>query len=405
MKPVDPVLRGTTYYIRRRVPHRFSPIEPRGIVQISLFTDSLSVARRKAPEVWVQMIEAWEAKLAGHSSEGEARLEAAQNLAQHRGYRYLDVANVATLPIVEILSRLATVQDGAGRIDMKEADAALGLPAKSDISVSQAFDHFYKIADDRVIGKSADQLRKHRNPRLKATNAFIKAVGDLKLAAITAEDMFAFRQWLTARVRQGDLKAARANKDITYLNAMWRVVAQSKGFRLGYSSEGLSLSTAGAEDDTRPPFSAAWIRDKLLALDALRGLNTDARLILLGMVNTGYRPGEGAGLLPEEIRLDADIPCIVIQPNRNRVLKTPQSKRTIPLAGISLEAFRQARNGFPRYAEKSASLYATVNKYLRENGLLETPEHVLYSLRHSFEDRMLEAGLMSASCATCSATN
>ena len=30
---------------------------------------------------------------------------------------------------------------------------------------------------------------------------------------------------------------------------------------------------------------------------------------------------------------------------------------------------------------------------MRENGLFETPDHVLYSLRHSFEDRMLAAGV------------
>lgn len=30
-----------------------------------------------------------------------------------------------------------------------------------------------------------------------------------------------------------------------------------------------------------------------------------------------------------------------------------------------------------------------VNKYLRENGLLETPKHSLNGLRHSFEDRLL----------------
>ena len=49
--------------------------------------------------------------------------------------------------------------------------------------------------------------------------------------------------------------------------------------------------------------------------------------------------------------------------------------------------------GFPRYRDSSASLSATVNKFLRENGLMESPDHVLYSLRHSFEDRMLATGI------------
>jgi hypothetical protein len=40
--------------------------------------------------------------------------------------------------------------------------------------------------------------------------------------------------------------------------------------------------------------AADWIREKILAHDALAGLNAEARAIFLGMVNTGYRPGEGA---------------------------------------------------------------------------------------------------------------
>ncbi len=64
----------------------------------------------------------------------------------------------------------------------------------------------------------------------------------------------------------------------------------------------------------------------------------------------------------------------------------------IPLAGVSLEAFRACPEGFPRYRNKPG-LTDTVNKYLRENGLLESPGHTLYGLRHSFEDRMLDRGV------------
>ena len=33
------------------------------------------------------------------------------------------------------------------------------------------------------------------------------------------------------------------------------------------------------------------------------------------------------------------------------------------------------------------------HKFLTENDLRETPRHTAYSLRHSFEDRMLENGI------------
>lgn len=75
-----------------------------------------------------------------------------------------------------------------------------------------------------------------------------------------------------------------------------------------------------------------------------------------------------------------------------RTLKSQASKRVIPLAGVSLDAFREFPKGFPRYRD-GASLSATVNKFLRENGLCETEDHTLYSLRHSFEDRMLAVGV------------
>lgn len=141
----------------------------------------------------------------------------------------------------------------------------------------------------------------------------------------------------------------------------------------------------------RPPFSEEWIKTKLLAPGALDGLNTQARCLLLGMINTGYRPSEGAGLLPDHIRLDADVPHIEIMPV-GRQLKNDQSERIIPLVGVSLDAFKQCPDGFPAYRFRD-KVSDTVNKFLRENKLMETSDHSLYSLRHSFEDRMLSGGI------------
>lgn len=106
MKTPMPVLRGDQYYIRRRVPARYAAIDERDFVQVSLHTDSLIIAKSKAAEVWRQMVEAWEAKLDGHHAEGATRMKAARNLAQRRGYRYMDASDVARLPIEEILTRV-----------------------------------------------------------------------------------------------------------------------------------------------------------------------------------------------------------------------------------------------------------------------------------------------------------
>lgn len=388
-----PILRGDTYYLRKRVPARYASVEPKDLVHISLATDSFEVARRKAPEVWAQMIEAWEAKLDGHGGDGEARMKAARNLAQRRGYRYLDAPDVARLPLDEILQRIESAVDRRGRLDMKEAEAALGLVPAPAMTVSQVFDEFYKVAGDRVLGKSPDQLRRDKAPRLKATNNFIDAIGNKQLADVTTDDMFTFRAAWMERVAAGEVKPESANKDFIYLGAMWRAVAQVKGIPLRFETEGLALSASKGKKATRPPFSDEWIKEKLLAAGALDGLNREARTILLVMVNTGARPSEISGLLPEEIKLTGKVPHILIQPNANRHLKNRHSERYMPLTGISLDAMKGMPNGFPTYAQKSATLSATVNKFLAENGLLETPDHTMYSLRHAFEDRMLTGGI------------
>lgn len=391
MKNPVPYMRGDQLYIRRRVPRRYSSVEPRAFIHIALATDSLSVANQKAPGIWDQMIDAWEAMLEGRGKEGGERMQAAQRLAKRRGYRYLDAPDVAKLPIDEIIARLSLAFDSRDRLNMAEAEAALGLVPDQTVTVEQAYDDFYKVAGDRVVGKSPDQLRRHRAPRLKATINFIDVVGNKSIGDITTDDMFAFRAYWLERVAKGDVKPESANKDFTYLIAMWKAVARSKSIKLLFDTGGLSLSGSKGKKAIRPPFSNQWIKDKLLAPGALQGLNTEARLIIIGMINTGYRPSEGAGLLQGEIRLDGEVPHIIIQPNDNRQLKNRHSERYIPLTGCSLEAFRQAPSGFPRYAQNNASLSATVNKFLRENKLIETPDHSFYGLRHSFEDRLLEA--------------
>jgi hypothetical protein len=49
---------------------------------------------------------------------------------------------------------------------------------------------------------------------------------------------------------------------------------------------------------------------------------------------------------------------------------------------------RAQPQGFPAYFDKSAALSATVNKFLKSRKLRPTDRHSLYSLRHTFEDRL-----------------
>jgi integrase len=385
---MKPIRRGATFYLYRRVPRRYARIEPRREVWISLRTDSETEARQKAEAVWAESVAGWEARLAGDTTDAQARFDAARELAHRRGYRFMPVEQVARLPLEELLARIeAAVNPRTGQIDHIEAAAILGTAEQPAIPMSQALRTFWQIAEEREIGMSEDQVRRWRNPRKKALQNFIQVCGDIAIGEIAADDVTRFRDWWMGRIRRGETRKESANKDFAYLSSTFRTVNLHRG--LGLANPFLGVRFTGEEKNHRLPFSTDFLRETLLRPGALDGLNLEARCIVLGTVNTGYRPSEGAALTRDQIRLDADVPHISIEPV-GRKLKSQYSRRLIPLAGVSLEAFRACPGGFPRYADSSASLSALVNKFLRQNQLVETPAHTLYGLRHAFEDRLLE---------------
>lgn len=378
---------GNTFHMRRRVPKRYASIEPRELVSQSLHTDSEQLAKMKAAAAWAELIEGWEARLAGDTQDAERRFEAARELAERRGFRYLPAAKVAALPEVELLERIEAVPTHKGDPNMPEADAILGGVSEPPVTVSRALELYWALAKDKTLGKSEDQLRRWKNPRIKAVKNFIAVVGDKALPEITGDDMLTFRDWWIDRIADEDLTPNSANKDLIHLGDVLKTVNRMK--RLGLVLPLSDLSLKEGEAAKRPPFSCRWIKDHLLAPGALDGLNEEARAILLVMVKTGCRPSEIAALTPDTIHLSYNVPHISIEPV-GRQLKSRRARRKIALTGVSLEAMRAFPNGFPRYRDKSG-LSGAVNKFLRENGLLESDVHSLYSLRHAFEDRLLAA--------------
>ena len=179
-----------------------------------------------------------------------------------------------------------------------------------------------------------------------------------------------------------------ANKDIGQLSRMLKDVSIRRRLNIPEIFKGLRLR--GQTERSRMPFETEFIQHKLLATGALDALNEDARYVLYVVAETGMRPSEVVNLQQDAIRLDAKIPYVKVQPDGRR-LKTEDSEREIPLVGVALAAMKLRPQGFPCYRDKSSSLSATVNKFLRVNGLRPTKDHSVYSLRHSFKDRLVAA--------------
>jgi hypothetical protein len=189
------IKRSNTFYLRRRVPTRYKRVEPRKTVWISLSTDSASVAKSKADRAWAQLIEGWVARLEGDTEDAEARFAAAQELARVRGFRYLDIGRVAKLPVEALVERVEAIEAPAGEPNGIEAAALLGTVRDPPITVSKALDVYWTRAREKTLGKSTDQMRRWKNPRIKAIRNFVAVVGDKSLAEISRDDMLDFRQW------------------------------------------------------------------------------------------------------------------------------------------------------------------------------------------------------------------
>jgi integrase len=362
-------------------------VEPRHEIWVSLKTDSRQLAEQKAPAVWDSLVAGWEARLAGGSEVGAARLEAARAIAASHGLTYRPIRDVEDLPLDELLARVELLQRRDRTVNIAAAPAVLGMVEVPSMTVSQALSAYWKLTPDRILGKSQDQKRRWENPRKKAIRNFIEVVGDIPLVQLKRGDVLDFRSWWLERIAEENLTPNSANKDLIHLADVLKTVNELNGFDLDLPLHKLTLKDGDKKE--RLPFSDGWIRDHLLAPDVLSGLNPEARAIFIGMINTGYRPSEAAGLTAERIRLVDAVPHIVIAPDATRQIKNRTSRREIPLTGVSLEVFQEFPTGFPHYRERPATLSATVNKFLRENGLMESDAHVMYSLRHSFEDRML----------------
>ncbi|RBO54086.1 hypothetical protein DSD19_06395 [Rhodovulum sp. BSW8] len=186
-------------------------------------------------------IGAWEARLAGDTSDAEARFDAARNLAKQKGFRYIPVERVASLPLTERLERVDAISNRRGQPDMIEARALLGAVERPSITVSRALELYWTLAADVAHGKNANQMRIWRNGRKKPVASFIEHIGDLPLSQITQDDRLDWRQALWERVEAGQYSTNAANKDIGAFCRIVRTINEKKRLGLTLPFSGLSL--------------------------------------------------------------------------------------------------------------------------------------------------------------------
>ncbi|MEO1608913.1 MAG: DUF6538 domain-containing protein [Pseudomonadota bacterium] len=386
-------LRGK-YHYKRRVPTALIGLVGKKFVQKSTGTSNRTEAGLIAREIDAENERYW-ATLRG---DGDAKAEHAYDKARKRAnalqldYRTAD--ELAAGPLEEILRRVEQLEQNGLLKSPPAVEAVLGGVEKPKILLSSLFERYEAINRADLRRKAPDQLRKWRNPHIKAVNSLIALIGDKPIDQITRSDALSFREWWQNRVVGDRMDPGSANKDIGHLNKMINEVSDYLRLELERPFAGLRLK--GERHNPRLPYPTEFIRDALLAPGALDGLNEEARLAFYMMVETGMGPSEVTSLSADRIKLDVEIPYIVLkhlseeEDGRNRQLKTDNREREIPLLGVSLLAAQRlmrVHGGFPKYADCPDNLSAAINKFLRENDLVPPNGATVYGLRHAFQDR------------------
>ncbi|MBL1147154.1 MAG: tyrosine-type recombinase/integrase [Pseudomonadota bacterium] len=383
------------YYYFRRVPKDLSAYDSRRHIKISLKTKDRATARKRAVVQNEAVEKYWRELLASPDTAKQGRdslYRKAVTTARLHGFAYRDISDLSeNASAAELVDRLLALREAEEKQPEKSQQLQTALLGTADIPktmLGEAWEIYRPRCADRLLGKTEHQIRKWENPRKLAIENFIEVIGDKPVAEVTRKDVLHFQEWWLRRVTQEGRKPATANKNIGYVKDIVEMVCNVTDVVPDTEITALFAKVKLREgDDSRKSYEADYVQKVFLNSNALDGLNEEARALIYIMADTGARVSEITGLLPEDIRLDTDIPFIHIRNNARGTLKTAQSDRQIPLVGSALYGIKMFPQGLERYASGDTASNV-INKFLRENNLSPSEGQSLYSLRHTFKDRL-----------------
>ena len=286
----------------------------------------------------------------------------------------------------EFLNSIDPIDAAAHRLYWTNPDA----DAKRPPVLSEALEIYLR---EHRRGNDAE----YRRGAARDINSAISVFGDKPIVEITRDDAKQFRDALSRQ-----MKTASVRRRLNTVSAVVNRAIVEKG--LVYKNPFAKLSIQGLREDSieRPPFT----RNELETIAAqCLAKNDDVRHIVGLMIDLGCRISEVVGLKIIDVDLVAEIPFVHFRRHEGRSLKTSNSERKVPLAGMALWAAQEAAVVakdsksdylFPRYFDatkgKVQGTHAsnTVNKWLRSvTGTTKTS----HSFRHSMRDRLREAGV------------
>ncbi len=383
-------LRNNTWHLRMRVPARYQSVVRRRTIKQTLHTDSRREARKLAALLRADFLAEFDRRLTGEQAKSIDAFENIVALAKARGTTYRTASELAEGSLVDLMGRLdRLMKEDPSASHTTTIAAELGGIDRPATKISDLVTEYEDASRSRLSGKTEDQKRRWRNPFIRAVSELLKVIPDKPPAEITRQDALSLEAVYLDRVAEKEILADTANKSLGFLRTLLR--AHCKRHQLDDNVAFAELTISGGRDSKkRREFSEEWLSENILCENSLPGTNEEIRDVLIIMAETGASPSEITGARPHHFRVDDDIPHIQLK-EEGRKLKNKFRVRDLVLVGPALEAARRHPVGFSRYRDKPGFSDAA-NSYLRENDLLPTGEHTVYSIRHSFQGRMRRAG-------------
>jgi len=293
------ICRTRRYYFNRRVPRPVKPFDSRKSIRIALKTDCRRTALKLAIEYNNQLEDYWQSLIKTGNKHSETSYKMLVERARLLGFPYYHSPVVSSLPLEQFMTRLFHVEKQD--CNKSHVEAVLGEMAPPQIMLDDAINRFFGFAKDKTINKSSNQVRKWRNPRIKAMNNLIRCIGNKPINDLTREDMLRFRDWWLARMEKEGLVSASANRDLIHSKTIITTVAENLKINIDLTHIFKKLTFSLDDSKKRLPFDSSHIISTLLNPDNLKGLNEQARWALYAFAETGAGLSELTGLLPEDI--------------------------------------------------------------------------------------------------------
>ena len=237
-----------------------------------------------------------------------------------------------------------------------------------------------EMAEEYLALREIDQV-----PPRSALSTFISLAGDRDVGTYTREDAKLFVHHLQLKGN----KTATIRRRINSLSAILNYAYAELDLDKRNPFTRLIIRHEGQDASKRGTFTNEQLKN---GYDTAIASGSQVKLLMPLLGETGCRLAEIVGLELQDIDMENEL--VHIRPNSIRRLKTPNSKRTLPLVGYAKIALEQALKEsdekylFPRYVRagkcKADHASAALGKWLKKNfnGLTS------HCLRHTFRDRL-----------------